>query len=267
MRRGIGLRGYAQQDPLNEFRREAFRLYEELRGLIRHGVASSIFRVTVQHQPPADAGLSQALAAGAEAIRTGGGDGGPARRPARGRLPQRRVPPPRRRRDRRLGHPARRRAGCPGRAQRPRVARRHARAPAGGGNGARPEPAAARGRGTRRPASGSGATIRAGAARGRSTRSATGSDRPRADAWLAPSWHTTVWPTAPRRRAREERPIRRHTTVTPTGADGRASPGCRSDMSDGAAVVCRSSAVDAVREAKRRHPCTTRRSWRLDGRW
>ena len=48
MRRGIGLRGYAQQDPLNEFRREAFRMYEELRELIRHGVASSIFRVTVQ---------------------------------------------------------------------------------------------------------------------------------------------------------------------------------------------------------------------------
>ena len=54
MRRGIGLRGYAQQDPLNEFRREAFRLYEELRGLIRHGVASTIFRVTVTHQPPQD---------------------------------------------------------------------------------------------------------------------------------------------------------------------------------------------------------------------
>src|SRR5207253_2495170 len=52
MRRGIGLRGYAQQDPLNEFRREAFRLYEELRGLIRHQVATSIFRVTVTRQPP-----------------------------------------------------------------------------------------------------------------------------------------------------------------------------------------------------------------------
>jgi preprotein translocase subunit SecA len=50
MRRGIGLRGYAQQDPLNEFRREAFRLYEELRGLIRHQVATTIFRVTVTHQ-------------------------------------------------------------------------------------------------------------------------------------------------------------------------------------------------------------------------
>src|SRR4051812_6566277 len=50
MRRGIGLRGYAQQDPLNEFRREAFRLYEELSGLIRHQVATTIFRVTVTRQ-------------------------------------------------------------------------------------------------------------------------------------------------------------------------------------------------------------------------
>jgi preprotein translocase subunit SecA len=51
MRRGIGLRGYAQQDPLNEFRREAFRLYEELRDFIRHQVATTIFRVTVTRQP------------------------------------------------------------------------------------------------------------------------------------------------------------------------------------------------------------------------
>ena len=47
MRRGIGLRGYAQQDPLNEFRREAFALYTELRDFIRHQLASTIFRVTV----------------------------------------------------------------------------------------------------------------------------------------------------------------------------------------------------------------------------
>jgi preprotein translocase subunit SecA len=58
MRRGIGLRGYAQQDPLNEFRREAYRLYEELRGLIRHQVASTIFRVTVTRQPPAAAPMT-----------------------------------------------------------------------------------------------------------------------------------------------------------------------------------------------------------------
>ena len=51
MRRGIGLRGYAQQDPLNEFRKEAFRLFEELRDLIRRQVATTIFRVTVKREP------------------------------------------------------------------------------------------------------------------------------------------------------------------------------------------------------------------------
>jgi preprotein translocase subunit SecA len=60
MRRGIGLRGYAQQDPLNEFRKEAFQLYEELGGFIRHQVASTIFRVTLTRAPaptPPPAGL------------------------------------------------------------------------------------------------------------------------------------------------------------------------------------------------------------------
>jgi len=85
MRRGIGLRGYAQQDPLNEFRREAFRLYEELRGLIRHQVAISIFRVTVTRQAPqtpvgtaqggssgGDAALAASLSRGAASITAGG---------------------------------------------------------------------------------------------------------------------------------------------------------------------------------------------------
>ncbi len=84
MRRGIGLRGYAQQDPLNEFRREAFRMYEELRGLIRNGVALSIFRVTVQKQPPPDGGLAQSLARGAAALTGSSADGngaGAARQP------------------------------------------------------------------------------------------------------------------------------------------------------------------------------------------
>jgi preprotein translocase subunit SecA len=82
MRRGIGLRGYAQQDPLNEFRREAFRLYEELRGLIRHQVATSVFRVNVVRQPaPAavgagstggDPALAASLARGAASMTSGG---------------------------------------------------------------------------------------------------------------------------------------------------------------------------------------------------
>ncbi len=77
MRRGIGLRGYAQQDPLNEFKREAFQLYDELRGLIRHGVASSIFRVTVTRQPAqapgGDPAVAASLARGAAALTGGNG--------------------------------------------------------------------------------------------------------------------------------------------------------------------------------------------------
>src|SRR5205823_9909986 len=57
MRRGIGLRGYSQQDPLNEFRKEAFGLYEELSGFIRHGVATTIFRVSIQPQPQPASGV------------------------------------------------------------------------------------------------------------------------------------------------------------------------------------------------------------------
>jgi preprotein translocase subunit SecA len=75
MRRGIGLRGYAQQDPLNEFRKEAFNLYDQLRALIRHQVATTIFRVQVVKQPPApapdEAQLAASLAAGATALAAG----------------------------------------------------------------------------------------------------------------------------------------------------------------------------------------------------
>ncbi len=81
MRRGIGLRGYAQQDPLNEFKREAFQLYDELRGLIRHGVASSIFRVTVTRQPAPgtegpDPAVAASLARGAAALTGANGSNG-----------------------------------------------------------------------------------------------------------------------------------------------------------------------------------------------
>jgi preprotein translocase subunit SecA len=71
MRRGIGLRGYAQQDPLNEFRREAYQLYGELRDLIRHQVATTIFRVTVTRQAPPEQNLARSLAEGAARIAAG----------------------------------------------------------------------------------------------------------------------------------------------------------------------------------------------------
>ncbi len=80
MRRGIGLRGYAQQDPLNEFKKEAFNLYDQLQELIRHQVATTIFRVSVVRQAsqPTDdeAQVATRLAAGAAALRSAAGAGG-----------------------------------------------------------------------------------------------------------------------------------------------------------------------------------------------
>jgi preprotein translocase subunit SecA len=52
-RRGVGLRGYGGTDPLVEFKREAYKLYDELRGFIRHQVAATIFRVTIQRRAAA----------------------------------------------------------------------------------------------------------------------------------------------------------------------------------------------------------------------
>lgn len=45
MRRGIGLRGYGQRDPLVEYKREAYRMYNELNSLIQKQVVYSIFKV------------------------------------------------------------------------------------------------------------------------------------------------------------------------------------------------------------------------------
>jgi preprotein translocase subunit SecA len=51
MRQGIGWRGLAQEDPLNAFKKEAFGLFEEMSELIRHQVATTIFRVQLVRQP------------------------------------------------------------------------------------------------------------------------------------------------------------------------------------------------------------------------
>ena len=77
MRRGIGLRGYSQQDPLNEFRKEAFGLYEELSGFIRHQVANSIFRVQITQQPAPPAGAFPMTGPG-QPLQAGGGTSGTA---------------------------------------------------------------------------------------------------------------------------------------------------------------------------------------------
>ncbi|MFA5184290.1 MAG: preprotein translocase subunit SecA [Patescibacteria group bacterium] len=44
LRRGIGLRGYGQRDPLVEYKKEAYHLYQELNSLINRQVVYSIFK-------------------------------------------------------------------------------------------------------------------------------------------------------------------------------------------------------------------------------
>jgi preprotein translocase subunit SecA len=51
MRRGIGLRAYSQRDPLNEFKVEAYRMFDELKTTIRHDVTHTVFRVSVAREP------------------------------------------------------------------------------------------------------------------------------------------------------------------------------------------------------------------------
>jgi preprotein translocase subunit SecA len=47
LRQGIGLRGYGQRDPLVEYKREAYRLFQELLDLIRKQVVYSIYKISV----------------------------------------------------------------------------------------------------------------------------------------------------------------------------------------------------------------------------
>jgi preprotein translocase subunit SecA len=44
LRRGIGLEAYGQRDPLVEYKRQAFELFEELGANIRRTVVRSLFR-------------------------------------------------------------------------------------------------------------------------------------------------------------------------------------------------------------------------------
>ncbi|MBI2196402.1 preprotein translocase subunit SecA [Candidatus Daviesbacteria bacterium] len=52
LRSGIGLRGYAQRDPLIEYKREGFDLFEKLMVTIDYEIVRRIYKVAVQGQAP-----------------------------------------------------------------------------------------------------------------------------------------------------------------------------------------------------------------------
>jgi len=51
LREGIGLRGYAQRDPLVEYKAEAFNMFEKLIANIDYEIARKIFRIQVSQRP------------------------------------------------------------------------------------------------------------------------------------------------------------------------------------------------------------------------
>ena len=55
LRQGIHLRGYAQKDPKQEYRREAFELYGELLNVIKNDVVKSIMAVRIRTADELDA--------------------------------------------------------------------------------------------------------------------------------------------------------------------------------------------------------------------
>ena len=54
LRQVVGLRGYGQRDPLNEYKSEAFQLFETMISNMREGVTGQLMRVEVVQAPPAD---------------------------------------------------------------------------------------------------------------------------------------------------------------------------------------------------------------------
>ncbi len=54
LRQGIGLRAYAQKDPLNEFKREAFNLFTDMLENLKEKVVEFLFHIRIQTQEEAD---------------------------------------------------------------------------------------------------------------------------------------------------------------------------------------------------------------------
>jgi preprotein translocase subunit SecA len=52
LRQVIGLRGFGQRDPLNEYKSEAFQLFEALLSHLREAVTAQLMRVEIMQQPP-----------------------------------------------------------------------------------------------------------------------------------------------------------------------------------------------------------------------
>ncbi len=75
LRSGIGLRAIGQRDPLIEYKREGFRMFKLLIGLLEADVATNIFKVSISPNAPiAEAPVETALTRAAEQAQTNAAD-------------------------------------------------------------------------------------------------------------------------------------------------------------------------------------------------
>jgi len=82
LRRGIGLRGHAQVDPLNAFKIEAFKLYEEFQSLIRVSIGRAILRVSLVQEQRAPRPVAVTTSGGSEGPASGAAPITPVKAPA-----------------------------------------------------------------------------------------------------------------------------------------------------------------------------------------
>ena len=82
LRRGIGLRGHAQIDPLNAFKIEAFKLYEEFQSLIRVSIGRAILRVSVVQEQRAPRPVAVTTSGGGDSAAANATPATPAKAPA-----------------------------------------------------------------------------------------------------------------------------------------------------------------------------------------
>jgi preprotein translocase subunit SecA len=57
LRQGIGLRAYGQRDPLNEYKKEAFEMFEAMLGKLRETTVGVLARIEFRAAPPEDEGF------------------------------------------------------------------------------------------------------------------------------------------------------------------------------------------------------------------
>ena len=74
LRQVIGLRGYGQRDPLNEYKAEAFNLFEAMSHEPARGVTAQLMRVEIVQQPPEAAAGAAADGGAHTSIRSTGED-------------------------------------------------------------------------------------------------------------------------------------------------------------------------------------------------